>query len=183
MQQGTITVHPSIDGTPTVRWELKAPAAEAVLTMLARAALAEPDSDAIALLDHLATALSEAEALAEPLRMDGCAGLWPDAEPVALSSPAVLLGDTGDLCSVLLPGNVPALEAITAAIDEANATGAEIDRTNTSLMADVHRARWVLLHECGLDEHDFHPEVAAAGSMTPGAVLVTQVNFTYLCGH
>lgn len=183
MQYGTIRVHPSLDGAPTVCWELGTEAAETILTLLARAALsrgADADSDVGAILDHLADALNEAEAMAQPLTITGCAGLWPDAEPLALTSPAVLGNDTGDLLAVLLPGNIPMLDAIDTALNEANAAGANLDRTDTSLMADYHPARWVLLHACETAEHDFHPELAPQVSRTPGAVLVTQVDFTHI---
>lgn len=183
MQHGTITVHPSLNGAPTVHWELDADAAETVLTLLARAALSGgPDAsgEAGAILDDLANALHEAETMAQPLDITGCAGLWPDAEPLTLTSPAVLGNDTGDLLAVLLPGNIPMLDAIDVALDEANAAGANLDRTDTSLMADYHPARWVLLHACEKAEHDFHPELAPQVSRTPGAVLVTQVDFTHI---
>jgi hypothetical protein len=179
MSLGTITVHPTLDGTPTVRWELKAHSAETLLAMLAKVALADPSSEAAVLLDDLADAINEAEALSQPVLVDGCAGLWPDAEPYILTAPAVL-SDGAGLCAVLLPGRVPMLDAIDIALTEANATGANLDRTDTTLMADYHTPRWALLHRCDMDGHDFHPELASRGAHTPGAVLVTQVDFTHV---
>lgn len=183
MQHGTITVHPSLTGAPVVRWELDTDAAETILTLLARAALsstADAGGEAGRLLDDLANALREAETLSQPLAVTGCAGLWPDAEPLTLTAPAVLGGDTGTLCTVLLPGAVPTLDAIDLALDEANAQGVNLDRTDISLMADCHPARWVFLHACETSEHDFHPELAPHGHHGPGAVLVTQVDFTHV---
>lgn len=182
MTHGTITVHPALDGTPTVRWELKTPAAETLLTLLASVALTDPTSEAAVLLDELADAINEAEALSQPVLVNGCAGLWPDAKPYSLTTPAVL-SDGGDLCAVLLPGSMPMLDAIEAALTEANAAGANLDRTDPHLMADYHTPRWALLHQCDMQGHDFHPELAPHGEATPGAVLVTQVNFTHLTPH
>lgn len=181
MSHGTITVHPAVDGSPTVRWELTTPAADALLAMVAHVAITSTDDgerrDAAMLLDELADAVNEAEALSKPLRVEGCAGLWPDAQPYALTD-AALLGDGDNLCAVLLPGGIPMLAAITRAIEEANALGADLDPTDTSLMSDYHPPRWVILHSCDMEGHDFHPEVAPHGAHTPGAVLVTQVDFT-----
>lgn len=176
---GTLTVHPAIDGTPTLRWELSADAAEDVLTVFAKEALANPASPFAPLLDAFAEAINEAEALSAPIAISGCAGLWHDAAPYALTSPAVLHDGAG-LCSVLLPGRVPMLDAIEMALTEANAAGGNLDRNDTTLMADYHTPRWALLHECELIGHDFHPELAPDGEITPGAVLVTQVIFTHI---
>lgn len=174
-----MTVHPSADGTATVRWELDTDAAEAVLTLLARAALADPSEENQSLLDNLNRALVEATDLTSPLTIEGCPGLWPDATPIALIEPAVIRNDLGTMFAVLLPGSVPLLEAVPAALAMAQEYGATFDASDVNLMADWHSPRWMVLNACERSEHSFHPELARHGAKTEGAVQVTRVDFTH----
>lgn len=171
------TVVPTADGSPAVCWEMTAETADTVLTMLARSAQAG-DPGAPELLDALYLAVSEATDFTLPV-IEGCPGLWADAIPMALVEPAILGNDTGTLLSVLIPGRIDSIKAVTLAVEVANEGGAALSMSDVTLMADVHPERWMVLNTCESDQHDFHPELAAHGQRTTGAVLITRVDLSH----
>lgn len=176
-------IHPTITNiaTPegaTIRWEMTVEEADELMTLLARVALSDHDPVATSLIDPLWHAVSVATDAAATYA--GCEGLWPDAAPMSLTEPAVIGNDTGDLLAVLIPGQHAALDAIATALTVAREAGAIIDPTDESLVAEVQHPRWMVLNSCESDTHDFHPELAAHGPITPGAVLITRVDITHV---
>jgi hypothetical protein len=174
-----ITVISNPDGTPTIRWDMSVDSADQVLAMLGGVVHKFPNSAAI--VDPLYSAVSTAfdTTFGTAGTTIGCDGLWPDAAPLTLTEPAVIGDDTGDLLAVLIPGAPDALQAISLAVEVARESGADIDPTDTTLMAEVSRPRWMVLNSCESENHDFHPELALLGSRAPGAVLVTRVDLTH----
>lgn len=178
MTLAPITVVPDTDGTPRIRWDMPLEVADTVMTVLARAARTDPALLAAAPVDPLYRAISQvADRLAHTT--PGCPGLWPDAAPMSLSEPAVLGCDTGDLLAVLIPGAVAPVTAISTALAVADEAGAPLDLTDETLHAEVWQARWMRLNTCESPLHDFHPELAAHGPATPGAVLITRVDLLH----
>lgn len=174
-----ITTTRTPDGTRRISWEMNVETADEILTLLAADALGNPESRVRHLIDPLHQAIANIVDRAA-LRSVGCEYLWPDAAPMPLTEPAVLGNDTGSLLSVLIPGQIEAVEAITLALAVAREAGADLDSTDPSLHADAHPARWLILNTCESPTHDFHPELAPLGERSPGAVLVTRVDFLHI---
>lgn len=178
----TITVHKDHTGNPRVVWDMDAEVADSIMTLMARECLARQratesrvDPTALGFLDPLYAAVSAAYDLAEHT---GCPDLWPDAPAMPLAEPALLGSVTGDMLAVLVPGQTDPYQAVAIAVETARDGGYDIDAHDESLVAEVSPARWMVLNKCESTDHDFHPELAAHGPRTAGAVLVTRVDLT-----
>lgn len=145
--------------------------ADRLMTLLARTSADNP-ADA-ALVDSLYRAVSSAITPS-----DGCPGLWPDAAPYALTEPAVLGSTDTDFLAVLIPGSPTAWDAIDLAVEVARESGSDVTAGDPTWVAEVWAPHWMVLNTCESHGHDFHPELAAHGPRSTGAILVTRVDLS-----
>lgn len=168
-----VTVTADANTEPRVVLDLPVAVADHIMTLIARSVPSRPED--ARLLNDLYRAVSHAIDATAPATAIGCPGLWPDAAPMQLTEPAVLGSNSGDILAVLIPGHPTNFSAVEIAASVAREAGVDVAPDDTTWTAEVWPPQWMILNTCEAD-HDFHPELAAHGPRTPGAVLITRVD-------